>query len=104
MKDAFGRQISVGDVVVYATRRSSSQYMHVARVTRIEADRLKVHTYAGTSYAWTSGRSKWNSTTKTYDTLPPSSGYDTTLRTSGNVVLAHGLDIDSLVRTNAGGR
>lgn len=48
MQDAFGRIIRENDVVVYATRQSSSLFMNVARVIKAEADRVRVRTVAGT--------------------------------------------------------
>lgn len=64
MKDAFGRQINVGDIIVYATRRSSSQYLNVAIVrdvvkkkTQFDTERefLRAECFAGTSFAFTFG-------------------------------------------------
>ncbi len=63
MKDAFGREINVGDIIVYATRSGSCQYLHVATVKDVvkkvrfgsESEFLRAECFAGTSSAFTFG-------------------------------------------------
>lgn len=91
MKDAFGREIREGDIVVYATRNGSTTCMNVARVLKAEVERVRIHSIAGTSYEWTYGHSKYDSTTKKYNTSLHE-GHEAWLRASGNVVVSNGID------------
>ncbi len=91
MKDCFGSEISVGDTVVYATRHGSSQFMNVARIDETFDNKVKATVLAGTDYDWRCGRSTWNESTKSYDSLPLESR-SVTLRASGNVIVTNGID------------
>lgn len=95
MKDCFGREINVGDVVVYATRHGSSQNMNVGKVEATHEKTVKVHVIAGTDWHWTSGRMKWNEQRTSYDRVPLE-GRNVTLRASGNVIVANGIDADAI--------
>lgn len=91
MKDAFGREIREGDYVVYATRHGSSTNMNVAKVLKAEDERVRIKALTGTDYNWRHGHSKYDSTTKTYNTTPHE-GHEAWLRASGNVVVTNGID------------
>jgi hypothetical protein len=89
MKDAFGRFISEGDIVLYSTRSGSCQYMNIAKVTRVEDKKVKVNVLAGTGCDWTYGTGKFVG--NEYKKFP-CEGYETTLHASGNVVISNGID------------
>ncbi len=91
MNDAFGRRINEGDIVVHATRQSSSQYLNVAKVIKTEDKRIRVLVLAGTNYHWQEGERKWSDLAKTY-VAQPFEGYETWLHASGNVIVANGID------------
>lgn len=95
MKDCFGREINVGDVVVYATRHGSSQHMNVGKVEATQDKTVKVHVVAGTDWHWTSGRMKWNEARTSYDRVLLE-GRNVTLRASGNVVIANGISAEAI--------
>ena len=92
MLDALGRQIAVGDVVVYPSRASSSVWLTVGAVTAVEDDRVKVDVCGGTGHEWTFGH--WDSELRRY---VPAKLRSATLRTPSNLLIATGLDVDALV-------
>lgn len=87
MKDAFDKEVAVGDTVIYATRKSSSQYMHVARVLKVEERHMRVQVLGGSDYDWIYG--KWD---QERGMSVPFESYEATLRAPGNVVVANGID------------
>jgi len=97
MKDCFGTEVRVNDLIAYATRRGSDLDMHVARVNEIvtkkdtygvgEHEFLRVECLVGTGYEFTEGLYHFN---KNEFTLY--SGRKTTLRVSGNFLIISGFD------------
>jgi hypothetical protein len=95
MKDMFGREMNVGDVVVYATRSGSTQHMMVAKVLRMTDNGARVQVIAGNGYDWRVGHTVFNKETRDYEWVPME-GYEATLRTSNNVMIANGIDADGM--------
>lgn len=107
MKDAFGRDVQPGDIVVYATRSGSHQYVNVARVKEIvtkksrrdNVDRefIRAETFAATDYAFLHGHSKWDRHLVTRTMVPPVASRNVSLKVSGNMVIVNGIDVGRLV-------
>jgi hypothetical protein len=103
VKDAFGREIKVGDTLVYGTRSGSSQQLNVAVVKEIVKKKpdwrdevgefIRAECVAGTGYEFSQGKSKWDG--KNYVTEPLTSR-QVALQASGNMMIANGLNLEEL--------
>lgn len=100
MKDAFGRQINVGDIIVYATRISSSQFLNVAIVrdvvkkkTHFDTERefLRADCFAGTSFAFTFG--VYDKKVGEYVKI---TSRKVTLRATRNIMIVNGINVEEL--------
>lgn len=100
MKDAFGRQINVGDIIVYATRISSSQYLNVAIVRDVvkkktyfdtEREFLRVDCFASTSFAFTFG--VYDKKVGEYVKI---TSRKVTLRSPRNIMIVNGINVEEL--------
>jgi len=91
MKDTFGRRINKGDIILYCTRRGSSQSMQLAVVDEDLFDnQIKAHTVAGNTWEWRMG--DWNP----QDGHVLYTGRSVTLTQPRNVVIVNGIDIDDI--------
>ena len=95
MKDMFGREIKVDDIVVYATRRSSTQYMMIARVLKVTEKNVRVLVVAGNDHEWRNGHFGYNSETKQYERTEMT-GYEASLTASNNVMISNGIDVGGI--------
>ena len=94
MKDAFGKEIKIGDIVVYATRRSSSQDLNIAIVERISKNKyddgefINAKCVKGTGSEFSLG--KWNYDLEKFEKI---SHRNVILRVSHNMMIANGIDM-----------
>lgn len=93
MKDAFGKEIKIGDVVVYATRRGSLQDLNVAIVERISKNQddyefINAKCVKGTGSEFNLG--KWNYDLEKFEKI---SYRNVILRASHNMMIANGIDM-----------
>ena len=100
MKDAFDREIKIGDVVVYVVRSGSNTEINVACITEIglkgagDREYVRATCIAGTGYEFKFGKIDMND--GRYE-RKPYSGRTVTLATSGNLIIANGLDTETIV-------
>lgn len=104
MKDAFGRTVEPNDIVVYATRSGSMQFINVARVKEIvskepkwrggNTEFIRAECIAGSGYTFIHGRSKWDG--KALKTEPYVSR-NVTLSAGDNMIVVNGIDTDAIV-------
>jgi hypothetical protein len=103
MKDAFGREIKVGDTLVYGTRSGSSQQLNVAIVREVvkkkerwgdgEKEFVRAECVAGTDSDFFNGKMKWTGKDYVTETL---TSRNVALQASGNMMIANGLDVEQL--------
>lgn len=96
MKDAFNREIKVGDVIVYCTRRGSNQNLNVATVERISVGKYKqefinAKCFNGTGYDFKHG--KWNHSLQERVKI---SNKNVILRTPKYIMIINGVDVNEL--------
>lgn len=101
MKDTFGRDVSVGDTIVYGTRTGSSQYLTVARVLEIKnknrekfsgiVEYMICKPTAGNNYNWKYGL--WNYPTQTRLPYVPK---NVRIMTSHNFMIANGINVEEI--------
>ena len=104
MKDAFGRNVEPNDIVVYATRSGSMQFINVARVKEIVSKEpnwrgittefVRAECIAGSGWAFQHGRSKWDG--KVLKTEPYVSR-KVMLSAGDNMIVVNGIDTDAIV-------
>lgn len=96
MKDAFDRELKIGDIIVYATRLGSSQNLNVATVERISVGKYKqeyinAKCFNGTGCDFKYG--KWNDKLKEHVKI---SNKNVVLRTPKNIMIINGADVNEL--------
>lgn len=105
MKDAFGRVIKSGDLVMYATRSGSTQNINIARVKEVatkkrkwsdtETEFVRAECVAGTGYDFKYGSTKWTDDGKIVSI--PMTSRDVTLTAAGGIIIVNGIDVDDII-------
>lgn len=106
MKDAFNREIKVGDALVYGTRQGSGHDLNIAIVDEIAESKqkswdghvnhfLRVTVYAGTGTEFSMGVFSWNKETEEGKYVPLKTR-KATLTMSKNTIILDGVDVQKL--------
>lgn len=98
MKDTFGRELVIGDSVIYSSEKRGicvgrvvKLYSKDRRDRKIESAMINV--IAGSSYRFLHGNGKWNCETKNID-FALYLGCNVIIRKSASIIICNEIDVD----------